>query len=351
MSEANQKSDKYQYFDDFNIFYEEETIHNRVFNVLIIGKTGVGKSTLVNAIFSEEFSRTGVGKPVTQNIVRHQKEGYPIAVYDTPGWEMIAENNQQLEKDVSILLSEDKIDIVWYCIHSGISRYEINEAEWIEEIAKTGVPIIIVLTQTLNPQHNSFLHYLEGQDIPVKKVIPILAQELRLTKDYAIEPYGLENLIKETSLLIKESVRRSFISAQIVDIEIKAREANNYVDTYIEKLISENFKELSLGNVNTYKNIITYLSEILAKVTFTFGQKPNMKDLLYLWNSTKEAILEATETGSLSIKLFNKEISRYKALIDLLRLISKIYINFYLNSNLSKNTSNKSQAELPSKDI
>ena len=37
-------------------------------NVLIIGKTGVGKSTLVNSIFGESITEEGLGKPVTQKL-------------------------------------------------------------------------------------------------------------------------------------------------------------------------------------------------------------------------------------------------------------------------------------------
>lgn len=35
------------------------------FNLAIFGKTGVGKSTLINAIFSADIAKTGTGRPVT----------------------------------------------------------------------------------------------------------------------------------------------------------------------------------------------------------------------------------------------------------------------------------------------
>ncbi len=35
-------------------------------NILIAGKTGVGKSTLINSIFQGNLAETGQGKPVTQ---------------------------------------------------------------------------------------------------------------------------------------------------------------------------------------------------------------------------------------------------------------------------------------------
>ena len=38
-------------------------------NILIAGKSGVGKSSLLNYIFGEEVSPTGAGKPVTAAII------------------------------------------------------------------------------------------------------------------------------------------------------------------------------------------------------------------------------------------------------------------------------------------
>ena len=37
------------------------------FNLAIFGKTGAGKSTLINAIFGEAVAKTGIGEPVTQD--------------------------------------------------------------------------------------------------------------------------------------------------------------------------------------------------------------------------------------------------------------------------------------------
>ena len=47
---------------------ELENMKNRSANIIIAGKTGVGKSTLINAIFGEKLAATGIGAPVTQNM-------------------------------------------------------------------------------------------------------------------------------------------------------------------------------------------------------------------------------------------------------------------------------------------
>src|SRR6478672_9619604 len=57
-------------------------------NVLIAGRTGVGKSTLINSIFQGNLATTGQGRPVTQNTREITKAGIPLSIFDTRGLEM-----------------------------------------------------------------------------------------------------------------------------------------------------------------------------------------------------------------------------------------------------------------------
>jgi|GEM_PF-3558277 len=53
-------------------------------NVLIAGRTGVGKSTLINAIFQGNLAATGQGRPVTQTTREITKEGIPFSYLGHP---------------------------------------------------------------------------------------------------------------------------------------------------------------------------------------------------------------------------------------------------------------------------
>lgn len=44
-------------------------------NIIVAGKTGVGKSTLINSVFKEKLAETGMGKPVTTHMCRIAKKG------------------------------------------------------------------------------------------------------------------------------------------------------------------------------------------------------------------------------------------------------------------------------------
>ncbi len=69
-------------------------------SILIAGRSGVGKSTLINAVFQQKMAETGQGKPVTQNTREITKEGVPLTIFDTRGLEMsqFKETHADLEK-------------------------------------------------------------------------------------------------------------------------------------------------------------------------------------------------------------------------------------------------------------
>ena len=74
-------------------------------NIVVIGKSGVGKSTLINSLFRGNFAETGLGRPVTQEIKRIEKKDFPLVIYDTPGFELSSKQQDSVKDEVIELIN------------------------------------------------------------------------------------------------------------------------------------------------------------------------------------------------------------------------------------------------------
>lgn len=135
-------------------------------NIVIAGKTGVGKSTLVNAVFNlqgGERAKTGIGSHITERSEWYTVPDKPLRLYDTVGLELGTEQQETVKADIleQIRLNADTVDkavhVIWYCISTTSSRIEKSEIEWISSLARCAVQyssgygnvkVIIVLTQS-----------------------------------------------------------------------------------------------------------------------------------------------------------------------------------------------------------
>ncbi len=247
-------------------------------NVMVIGKTGVGKSTLVNAVFKDELARTGVGSPVTRHIRKYSKQDCPITIYDTPGMELAGEQNARIRLEVAQCIDELRlqdpehhIHIIWYCIHHEANRLEETELDWLRSLELKDVPVILILTQCLEDSEESeFLQYLQHQNLPVRYIVPLLARDKAITRHITIPAHGLEHLIGCTLELLPEVARLAFIRQQLLRVDLKANAAFKYVSGYVASAAFIGATPIPFADAPL---LVTAQIGMIANVSFIFGYK------------------------------------------------------------------------------
>ncbi|WP_147871280.1 GTPase [Stieleria maiorica] len=104
-------------------------------NVLIAGRSGVGKSTLINSIFQGNFATVGHGRPVTQNTREIFREDIPLTIFDTRGLELadFSETLSSLHEFVRQRCSQrdqkEHIHVAWVCVSEDLRRVEDAESD------------------------------------------------------------------------------------------------------------------------------------------------------------------------------------------------------------------------------
>lgn len=249
-------------------------------NIIVVGKTGVGKSTLINNVFRAPLAKTGHGEPVTMHLHRIEREDVPIVLYDTRGLELKEEVQEQIKKEIIDVVCASRrggdegqyIHAIWYCINAQSNRLEPVEKELITLLSQEiEVPIFLVLTQCFpNRQAQEFLYSLENMNMDIKGIIPVMAEDFEIMPEQIVRAYGLDLLVERTYLEIPESVQKGFANAQKVNLQVKEKTARKWVRAYIASTFATGFSPIPGSDAPL---LVAQQVTMLAHVTTIFGME------------------------------------------------------------------------------
>lgn len=194
-------------------------------NVLVIGNSGVGKSTLINAVLGENKAVTGWGgSGVTGKLEIYDSEEIPFRVIDTIGFEpnllkeLKAVNAvKKWSKEAAKNGNDTQINVIWFCV-DGTSRKLFPEA--IKSLSKatsmwTNVPVIVVITKSysvperaenIDMVNNAFASQNRYRN-NLKKIIPVVAETYTIDENAFAAPDGLTELIETTNELMPDGIK------------------------------------------------------------------------------------------------------------------------------------------------
>jgi len=208
-----------------------------IVNIMLSGITGVGKSTLVNAVFGEDLANTGIGAPVTQDIAVYEKERVPLRVYDVKGLELDPAVQKSVRAAVKQLVrasratetASDDIHLMWYCVASESARLQEREIDFINDVAQT-IDVILVITQSYNEDKTRELmahiqmKQREGA-LQVKAIVPVLAMDELENGRVVKATFGLEELADLSYEMLPDAQKRAFAAAQQLSAELRKKAA------------------------------------------------------------------------------------------------------------------------------
>lgn len=207
-------------------------------NLLVMGKTGVGKSTLINSVFRENLAATGVGHPITSSIEEIAKKDFPLHIFDTRGFEIGKGNFQEIQQEIQKKIKEmnrssnvsEKMHCIWYCISTPSHRVEDAEIEYIKQLADENrienVPVIVVLTQSYSKNEaKAMKDYLQLQGISVAKIVPVLAQDYEIDDEYVVKATGLDTLVEVMGQVLPDDLRKTLQNVQKTSLNEKRKAA------------------------------------------------------------------------------------------------------------------------------
>lgn len=246
-----------------NNLKEIKNLKDKKNRILLIGKSGVGKSTLINAIFDYDLTETGIGRPITMYIKPKKYKHYnqeDLELFDTRGIELdpnygIEKTSKMVEEFIKEQLkNKEPIKAIWYCVTgTKIEDTELNLIKKLNSLYQNNsLPVIFVYTQcTDDVTFSQIKNYLEthvNNKVNIKKILA----KMKNVNGFICKKYGLEELLNKTKEIIDKN-------NDIVDISTAKAKTNEEM----ENILNE--------DINIENNILFYKK--VEKIIFYYFEK------------------------------------------------------------------------------
>lgn len=203
--------------------------------ILVAGRTGAGKSTLINAVFSGDLAATGQGRPVTRTAHEYTAPNSPLTLIDSRGLELgdFEDTLGTLRKLVQERRQSPDagrhVHCAWICIAEDARRVERGESDLAAMLTSEGVPVLGVITK--HRSDKGFRADVQSLLPGARNVISVRALEERFDDDETMRlpQKGLVELVELTMSTVPEGQRTALVAAQKVSLELKQRAARSAI--------------------------------------------------------------------------------------------------------------------------
>ena len=303
-------------------------------SIIIIGRSGVGKSTLTNAMIKEKLAPTDNVQIKTLVNKAYKSKNMPfLRIFDTRGIELdpnfgpydilketlktIKKEEIEIEKSSNL---NDYIQCIWYCISN--NEIEDIEIEVIRELKKKeeSVPIIILHTYSLNEEKVKISKAIIEKEFNDIIYIPVLADPIEGYQDSHI--FGLDDLLNET-LNIYKKTKKGNIYKKIKELCFHKiikdfQKLNNLIKINLHNKIVDKFTH-DFNKVLDNEDFLKYIYNLLELIFVEYMNYGEKNEKIELTQENKENIRNITNIQ----KYFSSFYQDYKKKSE--EIIKKIY--------------------------
>ena len=203
------------------------------YRLLVIGESGVGKTTLIQSLFDLKKN---------ENIPQFQVEEYSL-----------------LEE----LPTTFNYDACIYCVNGSSDEWSIEIKGYLLQLANH-IPTIVALTQSIGTKAEQFQSQLVDLSLPVKGIINVMAQPYPIYESVHLPSFGLEELLDVLLECATENTVETLVSLQKIDCKKKLHLAKQTVEEEINCIFQD-----STDASQVFKQMV----EILGKAFAYFGNE------------------------------------------------------------------------------
>ena len=218
-------------------------------NVLVLGNSGVGKSTLINSVFGEEVAKTGWGTTgTTPTITVYESKKVNFRLIDTMGFEPTIRRKYKAVREVQKWckarakddLPDNDINAIWFCVDGTARKLFVDTIDMLLKATSMWkkTPIIVVITKSYSntDRQANIMMVKEAfskskRSECVKAIIPVVAQTYEINDSTYVAPEGIPELIDKTNEVLPEGIREAEKIIQDFKLSRKRALAHSVVGT------------------------------------------------------------------------------------------------------------------------